>query len=276
MRETTQEVFWLPVCRRVGGPSGRRAGGSAFRRAGVPAGRRAGVPTGWRSAPSGAHAAKRSSFDKFRTGCIGRPPHPGPPGRPGVGGGTPERLINASKYILSLPEAHDAGRDPYNPCVFCHASCRRRNGPRNKPGRRGPTGDAAHAPQRGRARTGQAGAVPGRRGPRRSQAGPGGRGRREGPAGGTTHATQAGGATRKTGGLGRRKRRTAREARAVKVDGGDAQIRTGGRGFAGPCLTTWPRRHMRRAGMRPARIHMERTTGLEPATPTLARWCSTN
>ena len=37
-------------------------------------------------------------------------------------------------------------------------------------------------------------------------------------------------------------------ARPLLVYGGDAQIRTGGRGFAGPCLTTWPRRHMKRAG----------------------------
>ena len=27
------------------------------------------------------------------------------------------------------------------------------------------------------------------------------------------------------------------------VSGGDAQIRTGDKGFAGPCLATWPRRH---------------------------------
>ena len=37
-------------------------------------------------------------------------------------------------------------------------------------------------------------------------------------------------------------------AGSLTIFGGDAQIRTGGRGFAGPCLTTWPRRHMKRAG----------------------------
>ncbi len=62
--------------------------------------------------------------------------------------------------------------------------------------------------------------------------------------------------------------------------GGDVRIRTGDEGFAGLCLTTWPRRHLRK---QPAQIDelagllkMERTTGLEPATPTLARWCSTS
>ena len=29
----------------------------------------------------------------------------------------------------------------------------------------------------------------------------------------------------------------------VPLFGGDARIRTGGEGFAGLCLTTWPRRH---------------------------------
>ena len=31
----------------------------------------------------------------------------------------------------------------------------------------------------------------------------------------------------------------------VRMFGGDARIRTGGEGFAGLCLTTWPRRRVR-------------------------------
>ena len=69
--------------------------------------------------------------------------------------------------------------------------------------------------------------------------------------------------------------------------GGDDRIRTGGEGFAGPCLTTWPRRHSASCEWTsavnksrpngPALLQMmERKTGLEPATPTLARLCSTN
>ena len=46
-------------------------------------------------------------------------------------------------------------------------------------------------------------------------------------------------------------------------NGGDTQNRTGDKGFADLCLTAWLCRHM------------ERKTGLEPATPTLARLCST-
>ena len=38
----------------------------------------------------------------------------------------------------------------------------------------------------------------------------------------------------------------------LKSLGGDVRIRTGDKGFAGLCLTTWPRRHMLRAGTRPA------------------------
>ena len=62
--------------------------------------------------------------------------------------------------------------------------------------------------------------------------------------------------------------------------GGDARIRTGGKGFAGLCLTTWPRRRSKKAGQtfNPTGFYdqMERTTGFEPATPTLARLCSTS
>jgi hypothetical protein len=61
---------------------------------------------------------------------------------------------------------------------------------------------------------------------------------------------------------------------------GAARIRTGDRGFAVLCLTTWPRRRMENGEARLLRVEpphrSERETGLEPATPTLARWCSTN
>ena len=66
--------------------------------------------------------------------------------------------------------------------------------------------------------------------------------------------------------------------RALCLPRGAARIRTGDKGFAVLCLTTWPRRHTRRGadslGCRPPMP--ERETGLEPATPTLARLCSTN
>ena len=38
-------------------------------------------------------------------------------------------------------------------------------------------------------------------------------------------------------------RKKAPIAGAFGFDGGDDRIRTGGEGFAGLCLTTWPRRH---------------------------------
>ena len=61
----------------------------------------------------------------------------------------------------------------------------------------------------------------------------------------------------------------------VRKYGGENRIRTGGEGFAGPCLTTWPSRHYQKKPARKrASNELERTTGLEPAT-TLARWCST-
>ena len=63
----------------------------------------------------------------------------------------------------------------------------------------------------------------------------------------------------------------------VRKYGGENRIRTGGEGFAGPCLTTWPSRHyQKKPARKQASNELERTTGLEPATPTLARWCSTN
>lgn len=49
----------------------------------------------------------------------------------------------------------------------------------------------------------------------------------------------------------------------LKKYGGGTQNRTGDKGFADLCLTAWLCRHM------------ERKTGLEPATPTLARLYST-
>ena len=48
--------------------------------------------------------------------------------------------------------------------------------------------------------------------------------------------------------------------------GGDTRIRTGDQSFADSCLTTWLCRQM----------YLERKTGLEPATSTLARLHSTN
>ena len=58
--------------------------------------------------------------------------------------------------------------------------------------------------------------------------------------------------------------------------GGEARIRTGGQGFAGPCLTTWPLRRMKKAERIRPGARMERATGFEPATSTLARWRATN
>ena len=65
--------------------------------------------------------------------------------------------------------------------------------------------------------------------------------------------------------------------RPADCSGGGTPIRTGGKGFAVPCLTTWPcRRYEKsRTGIR-LREHMERATGFEPATSTLARWRATN
>ncbi len=59
--------------------------------------------------------------------------------------------------------------------------------------------------------------------------------------------------------------------------GGEARIRTGDKGFAGLCLTTWPlRRLLKRPIVKPAGELMERATGFEPATSTLARLRATN
>ena len=52
-------------------------------------------------------------------------------------------------------------------------------------------------------------------------------------------------------------------------NGGGTRIRTGDKGFADLCLTTWLCRLIEN------KDKMERKTGFEPATPTLARWCST-
>ncbi len=57
------------------------------------------------------------------------------------------------------------------------------------------------------------------------------------------------------------------------------RLEPGNKGFAGLCLTAWLRRlkkeglHVLSDGLTPL---PKRETGLEPATPTLARWCSTN
>ena len=59
-------------------------------------------------------------------------------------------------------------------------------------------------------------------------------------------------------------RRYKKRYKNKKMFKGGNRIRTGGKGFADLCLTTWLCRH-----------NMERKTGFEPATPTLARWCST-
>ena len=56
----------------------------------------------------------------------------------------------------------------------------------------------------------------------------------------------------------------------VPLNGGATRIRTGDQGFAGPCLS-----HL---AMAPCKLKalslMERATGFEPATSTLARWRS--
>ena len=62
--------------------------------------------------------------------------------------------------------------------------------------------------------------------------------------------------------------------------GGATRIRTGDKGFADPCLTTWPWRHILLVTNADAndirtRIVLERITGLEPATFALARRRST-
>ena len=63
----------------------------------------------------------------------------------------------------------------------------------------------------------------------------------------------------------------------LEGSGGEARIRTGDKGFAGLCLTTWPLRHICKRPIldRPVE-YMERATGFEPATSTLARLRATN
>ena len=59
--------------------------------------------------------------------------------------------------------------------------------------------------------------------------------------------------------------------------GGDVRIRTGDKGFAGLCLTTWPRRRIKMADCTTGHLeYLERATGFEPATSTLARWRATS
>ena len=59
--------------------------------------------------------------------------------------------------------------------------------------------------------------------------------------------------------------------------GGATQNRTGGEGFADLCLTAWLWRHIVKQEIthRYLLFLLERITGLEPATSTLARWRST-
>ena len=60
-----------------------------------------------------------------------------------------------------------------------------------------------------------------------------------------------------------------------KVFGGATRTRTGGKGFAVLCLTTWLWRHITFAALWPQMYFVERATRLELATSTLARWRST-
>ena len=59
-------------------------------------------------------------------------------------------------------------------------------------------------------------------------------------------------------------RASANSATPATYYGGGNRTRTGGKGVADPCLTAWLCRHK-----------VERKTGVEPATSTLARWRST-
>ena len=59
-----------------------------------------------------------------------------------------------------------------------------------------------------------------------------------------------------------------RSERVPVLSGGEARIRNRGKGVCGgPCLTTWPLRHMKRP-ICTGRKCMERATGFEPATST--------
>ncbi len=50
--------------------------------------------------------------------------------------------------------------------------------------------------------------------------------------------------------------------------GGEARIRTGGQGFAGPCLTTWPLRRMKKADQdRPSELAWSGLRGSNPRPP---------
>ena len=63
------------------------------------------------------------------------------------------------------------------------------------------------------------------------------------------------------------RKRAPQRMPSIKSYGGGSRIRTGGKGFAGLCLTTWPSRRMNRADSSIGSLQtMERTTGLEPAT----------
>ena len=51
------------------------------------------------------------------------------------------------------------------------------------------------------------------------------------------------------------------------IPGGEARIRTGGEGFAGPCLTTWPLRHMKEAGKPASVLTWSGLRGSNPRPP---------
>ena len=61
-----------------------------------------------------------------------------------------------------------------------------------------------------------------------------------------------------------RESKSAPEGASI-MNGGDAQIRTGGEGFAGLCLTTWPRRQTLSSRKRPAKL-------LQYSRPSDDRW----
>ena len=61
------------------------------------------------------------------------------------------------------------------------------------------------------------------------------------------------------------------DEQAAHFFGGDAQIRTGGRGFAGPCLTTWPRRRRKRQAGQPAPQSHGADNGVRTRDPHLGK-----
>ena len=74
-----------------------------------------------------------------------------------------------------------------------------------------------------------------------------------------------------------RKTKKALYLQCFSFSGGATQNRTGGEGFADLCLTAWLWRRIIKQEIthRYLLFLLERITGLEPATSTLARWRST-